>query len=330
MKHILRILMTSAIVFVGAPSLAQVGDGNAPVPAQGSINIASTPSGGQVFLDGQDTGKTTPITAYATTVGTHTVRVVSNDLSKTITFQVEAGASLDLTLSLTKTAGATTEAASDASNGVTSAAAAAGDAAVGTAEAAGETAETATEGATGAISETADGAVDAAGDAVDATGEAVGDAADAVSDTAGDAVDAVGDTAGDAADAVSDTASDAVDAVGDTAEATGEAVGDAADAVGEGAADAANALTEKSEDGWSWLSVAGWGSLLIGAMAITAGAVTVTLDSDPLRGPLGLPLLATGAGLGLLGGVLLYLDEELPDLFGDDDAESSPEKASEE
>ncbi len=89
---------------------------------------------------------------------------------------------------------------------------------------------------------------------------------------------------------------------------------------------AAVAAAQAEEDDWTWLTVGGWATLGVGAMAIIAGAVILTTPTDPDQGPLGFGLFGTGAGLALLGGVLLYLDSELGDWFGGDDAADAPKE----
>lgn len=291
--------------------------------AQGTVSIASTPPGAKIFIDGKDIEKVTPITDMKLSAGAHKIQVVSTDgMAKEVSFTLEAGGMANLNLEMapagspeaTAAAAAATAGASaaDAATATTGdAAAAAGDAVDATAGAAGDAA-TATKDAAG---DAADAVADTAGDAVDAAG----DAASATADAAGDAATATKDAAGDAADAVADTAGDAVDAAGDAADATGEAVSDTADAV-------ADAVLP-DDDAWTWLSVAGWATFGVGAMAVIAGAVIFTTDTDPLQGPLGIGLIGVGVGLALLGGVLLYVDEELPNMMGSDEPEAEADVA---
>jgi hypothetical protein len=42
----------------------------------GTIDIKSTPSGAEVYLDGKDTGETTPTTLTAVEVGEHTIKLI--------------------------------------------------------------------------------------------------------------------------------------------------------------------------------------------------------------------------------------------------------------
>lgn len=85
---------------------------------------------------------------------------------------------------------------------------------------------------------------------------------------------------------------------------------------------------------WTWMTVAGWSGLGLGALGLATGAVVLTTPGDPDQAPLGFALFGGGAGLVLGGGVLLYLDSELNGeggLFnsGDDtvDGEAKEEKA---
>lgn len=57
-------------------------------PRAGDIELTTTPSGAEVFLDGADTGKTTPCTLYEVPEGTHKVKFVLwgfFDFIKTVT-----------------------------------------------------------------------------------------------------------------------------------------------------------------------------------------------------------------------------------------------------
>ncbi len=85
---------------------------------------------------------------------------------------------------------------------------------------------------------------------------------------------------------------------------------------------------------WTWMTVAGWSGLGLGALGLATGAVVLTTPGDPDQAPLGFALFGGGAGLVLGGGVLLYLDSELNGeggMFnsGDDsaDGEGKEEKA---
>ncbi len=84
-------------------------------------------------------------------------------------------------------------------------------------------------------------------------------------------------------------------------------------------------------DDWTWMTVAGWSGLGLGALGLATGAVVLTTPGDPDQAPLGFALFGGGAGLVLGGGVLLYLDSELNGEGGlfnssDDTATAEPEE----
>jgi hypothetical protein len=75
----------------------------APAPAPpttGSLSVSSQPAGAKIFIDDKDTGKTTPVVDIAVEPGTHTLKVVSGARTKSVTFHLEAGATLNLNLNL--------------------------------------------------------------------------------------------------------------------------------------------------------------------------------------------------------------------------------------
>jgi hypothetical protein len=74
----------------------------APGAAQmGSLTISSSPAG-KVFIDGEDTGLSTPLIDHQVTPGTHTVKIVEEATGRTkeVTFHLEAGAVLNLNVNL--------------------------------------------------------------------------------------------------------------------------------------------------------------------------------------------------------------------------------------
>ena len=84
---------------------------SAEVAAEGKLSVASAPPG-KVFLDGTDTGLTTPVLDLPVAAGKHTLKVV-DEASKqeaTTEFTLEAGGSLNLSMTLSGAAApATTE-----------------------------------------------------------------------------------------------------------------------------------------------------------------------------------------------------------------------------
>jgi|GEM_PF-1253192 len=95
--------------------------------------------------------------------------------------------------------------------------------------------------------------------------------------------------------------------------------GDKADAK-TGDADTAGPGAAPAQDDWTWMTVAGWSGLGLGAMGLLAGTVVLTSQfSDGTDAPLGFGLFGAGAGLVLGGGVLIYLDSEL----GSDEGEAA-------
>ncbi|MCC7073972.1 MAG: PEGA domain-containing protein [Deltaproteobacteria bacterium] len=72
-----------------------------PPPAQGMLSIASEPTGAKLFLDGADTGLSTPVVDFPVAPGAHTVKLVGADGRELSTeFTLEAGGSLNLNLTL--------------------------------------------------------------------------------------------------------------------------------------------------------------------------------------------------------------------------------------
>lgn len=73
---------------------------------------------------------------------------------------------------------------------------------------------------------------------------------------------------------------------------------------------AAEEEEEHEEEDWTWMTVAGWSGVGLGVLSGMVGVVTLATPSDPQRDTLGWG--ATGAGMGLLlvGGTMLYLDNE--------------------
>lgn len=95
-------------------------------PALGSLSLSTDPSGAQIFIDGVDTGKTTPAVDLQVPPGTHELRVVLDGREKMVTFHLEAGGLLNLNLNLPAAkatpAAATQPATGDASASATGAA----------------------------------------------------------------------------------------------------------------------------------------------------------------------------------------------------------------
>jgi hypothetical protein len=73
-----------------------------PAPTEGSLSVSSSPSGAKIFIDGKDTGKTTPAVDLAVSPGTHELKIVMGDKSKAVTFHLEAGGELSLNVNLPK------------------------------------------------------------------------------------------------------------------------------------------------------------------------------------------------------------------------------------
>ncbi|MCU0630630.1 MAG: PEGA domain-containing protein [Methanoregulaceae archaeon] len=70
-------------------------------PATGTLSVSSSPSGARIYLDGTDTGYTTPKTLSSISAGTHTVRCSKSgytDQSQSVT--VTAGQTTSVTLTL--------------------------------------------------------------------------------------------------------------------------------------------------------------------------------------------------------------------------------------
>ena len=73
----------------------------APVPLDGTLSVASTPSGAAVFLDGKDTGLTTPVNNLPVAAGSHVVKVLAADgRSVTSEFTLEAAGALNRNLTI--------------------------------------------------------------------------------------------------------------------------------------------------------------------------------------------------------------------------------------
>ncbi len=72
----------------------------ADAPTMGSLSVSSNPSG-KVFLDGADTGLTTPVVDLPVAPGKHTLKVVSADgREQSSDFEIEAGGTLNLNINL--------------------------------------------------------------------------------------------------------------------------------------------------------------------------------------------------------------------------------------
>jgi hypothetical protein len=118
--------LTAAVLLAAVPALARADDAKptptspaapaAATPAatpgtatpaatdQGSLSVSSTPAG-KVFLDGADTGLTTPVVDLPVAPGKHTLKVVSADgREQTTEFDMESGGSLNLNLNLPEAA----------------------------------------------------------------------------------------------------------------------------------------------------------------------------------------------------------------------------------
>lgn len=103
----------------------------APVdPAMGSLSLSSNPSGAQVFIDGKDTGKTTPVVDLQVPPGTHELKVVLDGREKTVSFHLDAGGLLNLNVNLPEELAVAETTASDTADASDDAAA---DVAVGSA-----------------------------------------------------------------------------------------------------------------------------------------------------------------------------------------------------
>jgi hypothetical protein len=73
------------------------------VSATGTINISSTPSGAEIFIDGVDQGVTTPFTIPKLSPGTHTYRLVlSGYISATGTITIAAGQTVSVIISISQ------------------------------------------------------------------------------------------------------------------------------------------------------------------------------------------------------------------------------------
>lgn len=69
-------------------------------PTEGTLSVTSSVPG-KVFIDGKDTGLTTPVVDLAVAVGTHTIQVVADDgRTQSAEFTIEAGGSLSLNLAV--------------------------------------------------------------------------------------------------------------------------------------------------------------------------------------------------------------------------------------
>lgn len=71
-----------------------------PAPAEGSLSVSSSPSGASIWIDDKDTGSKTPAVDLKVAPGTHTLKVVMGERSKSVTFHLEAGGMLNLNLNL--------------------------------------------------------------------------------------------------------------------------------------------------------------------------------------------------------------------------------------
>lgn len=90
-------------------------------PAMGSLSLSSSPSGANIFVDGVDTGKTTPAVDLQVPPGTHELKVVLDGREKVVTFHLEAGGMLNLNLNLPEAsagvASASTQPSDDGADG---------------------------------------------------------------------------------------------------------------------------------------------------------------------------------------------------------------------
>lgn len=72
----------------------------ADAPTMGSLSVSSNPSG-KVFLDGADTGMTTPVVDLPVAAGKHTLKIMSADgREQSSDFEIEAGGTLNLNINL--------------------------------------------------------------------------------------------------------------------------------------------------------------------------------------------------------------------------------------
>lgn len=96
----------------------------AEAPAQGTVSVSSTPSG-KVFIDGADTGLSTPVVDLPVAPGKHALKIVSADgREATSEFEIEAGGSLNLNLNLPEAKATEAAPAADGTDGKTEAKAA--------------------------------------------------------------------------------------------------------------------------------------------------------------------------------------------------------------
>ncbi len=104
------IYVIGGIVLAGGVGAALLGGGKgngggtptpSPGPTTGSIQVNSNPTGAQVFLDGNDTGKTTNTTLTDVSPGTHAVKLVKEgylDYEENVSVTAGQTASVDATL----------------------------------------------------------------------------------------------------------------------------------------------------------------------------------------------------------------------------------------
>lgn len=76
-----------------------------PVPTNGVLSVSSEPTGAKLFLDGADTGLSTPVVDFPVPPGAHTLKLVGADGREIASeFTIEAGGSLNLNLTLPEAA----------------------------------------------------------------------------------------------------------------------------------------------------------------------------------------------------------------------------------
>jgi len=98
-----------------APADAAPAAAATPAPTTGTLTLTSTPAGVKVFLDGVDTGLTTPVEALAVAAGAHTVKLVADDgRTQTLDFTMDAGGAITTHLNLPEAAPAPTATTTDA------------------------------------------------------------------------------------------------------------------------------------------------------------------------------------------------------------------------
>lgn len=83
-----------------APPAAAPADVSKPADVQGSLSVTTTPSG-KLFLDGSDSGLTTPVVDLPVGPGKHTLKIVGpGGVEQSTDFEMEAGGALSLNLNL--------------------------------------------------------------------------------------------------------------------------------------------------------------------------------------------------------------------------------------